>query len=408
MTKHHRILLSFGATALIASCDNNTVVPTAVTRTLSPPSRLVADSTSIPPQGPYVAIDLGTLGGNAGRAFDINNSGAIVGEARDSTGATHAFLWENGVMQDLGGLGGSFARAMRINDRGDIVGAGTTADSNLHAILWTGGILHDLGPIFGSTQFPGSVFLNQHGDVAWTRVTPTGLHAFLWQNGSAQDLGTLGGPTSGAAGINDFGMVIGTASTGTSTEAVIWSKGQVQVIPSPVTGASLSPRAINNRGWVTGVLQFNQFPVNWVKGVVWDGSTVTVIPILPSRGDSIGVGIAIDRQGAVYGMDFLLSGDFPHPYVWDRGTLSPLNPALTVQTITAVNDHGVATGQEPATSHSQHAIVLDGGTSFNLGVFSAGVQGQSEGVAINRHGDVVGFSTSSVGTDHPALWQRVP
>ena len=54
----------------------------------------------------YTVTDLGTLGGNSTTAYAVNASGKVVGYATTLDGDTHAFLWENGVMQDLGTFGG--------------------------------------------------------------------------------------------------------------------------------------------------------------------------------------------------------------------------------------------------------------------------------------------------------------
>jgi len=44
---------------------------------------------------------LDTLGGNATHAFDINDSGQVVGWSYDSSGSQHAFIYDGGNMTDL-------------------------------------------------------------------------------------------------------------------------------------------------------------------------------------------------------------------------------------------------------------------------------------------------------------------
>jgi probable HAF family extracellular repeat protein len=80
--------------------------------------------------------DLGNLG-SVSRARGINDRGQIVGNSSLATGATHAFLWENGVITDLGTLGGANSQALGINDRGQIVGSSLTATGETHATLWS-------------------------------------------------------------------------------------------------------------------------------------------------------------------------------------------------------------------------------------------------------------------------------
>ena len=54
----------------------------------------------------YSPIAIDTFGGDVSAAQGINNSGAVVGTARDPAG-NHAFIHSSGTLTDLGTLGGS-------------------------------------------------------------------------------------------------------------------------------------------------------------------------------------------------------------------------------------------------------------------------------------------------------------
>ena len=122
--------------------------------------------------------DLGTLGGAASKARDINDSGQVVGVAEyDSVHygdfirrSRRAFLWEDGHLRDLGTLGGRHSEAYAINSDGTVVGRSQVEPGRGHS---------------------------------------TSYHATLWRDGRVIDLGTLGGTESAAYDINERGQVVG-------------------------------------------------------------------------------------------------------------------------------------------------------------------------------------------------------
>src|SRR5437867_3844117 len=89
----------------------------------------------------YVAIDLGTLGGDFSRAYGINNSGHVIGRAyANNNVAQHAFLYSNDSMQDLGTLsGGIYSYAYGINDSGEVVGVTNDSNTLNHAFVYLNG-----------------------------------------------------------------------------------------------------------------------------------------------------------------------------------------------------------------------------------------------------------------------------
>jgi uncharacterized membrane protein len=80
--------------------------------------------------GAYTMEDLGITGD----AYDINNSGEIVGY--DNAGS--AFYWFNGQLKKLPPLAANLtAAASAINENGDVVGWGYDHSQSQHAVLWT-------------------------------------------------------------------------------------------------------------------------------------------------------------------------------------------------------------------------------------------------------------------------------
>jgi probable HAF family extracellular repeat protein len=143
-------------------------------------------------------------------AYSVNNSGQIVGYGTIA-GATHAYVYGNGLVTDLGTFGGSTSYAYHINNNGQAVGGACTTNGIQHAFLYSNGLMTDLLPLGGLSYAYG---INNHGDV----VGRNDHGAFLYIGGVMTDLNTVIDTNSGwtlpmAAAISDNGHIVGLAGT---------------------------------------------------------------------------------------------------------------------------------------------------------------------------------------------------
>jgi probable HAF family extracellular repeat protein len=160
------------------------------------------------------------------RAYAINSSGQIVGDASTASYHQHAVLWSpTNAITDLGTLGGSFSSATDINDAGQVIGTSyLSGDVVQHFFIWSSSTgMRDLNTMLGSLVALAAI--NDAGQIAGTIGTSSGNHAFLYTPGSGvKDLGTLGGATSSATGLNDKGQVVGMSTTSSGvSHAFLWT-----------------------------------------------------------------------------------------------------------------------------------------------------------------------------------------
>jgi len=213
-------------------------------------------------------VDLGTLGGRASYATDVNDADVAVGTSETANGADHAFRWRRGKMTDLGTLpGGTLSQAQAINRSGQVVGFATVASAVNHAFLVDGGPMTDLGtlPGAGASAARG---INTQGHVVGDSGSALQTHAFLYVDGAMAALDTPGGAgaSSVATAINDADQVAGAAwdpADGLPTTAVRWDAGVPSLLGLPdAAGATSSyARAINARGIVVGTFARPQAPL---------------------------------------------------------------------------------------------------------------------------------------------------
>ncbi len=229
---------------------------------------------------------LATLGGHNGVAKAINNVGVVAGYAENSTPDPNCpapqvlqfepVVWEQGVIHELPTFPGDpEGLAYEINNSGQVVGgSGTCTSFNenflysllpVHALLWEKGTVTDLGNLGGKTgQAGGNIAyaINDQGQVVGVSDLPgdTTFHAFVWTRATGmQDLGTLSGDVASLSlGINQTGSIVGASlDSNFNPRAFLWNDGVMTDLNTLVAPQSplylITGCSINSRGEITGL-----------------------------------------------------------------------------------------------------------------------------------------------------------
>ena len=306
----------------------------------------------------YVITALGTLGGDHTDASAINEYGQAVGLSRDSSGDYRAFLWtpggtdgvaSNPQMKDLGTLGGDGVKVWDVNNLGQVIGRSQTSAGGWRAFLWTPGgtdgvssnpQMKDLGHL-GGPDFSEALGINDLGQVVGRAGADGGVyHAFLWTPGGTggvltnpemEDLGTLGGWHSRAFGINDAAEVVGGARlAGNDDEhATLWSGASITDLGTIGSWDSVAGD-VSETGLVAGNLfdlKDASVPILaflWTPGGT-DGDPSN--PQMKTLGTLGGVGSQVynmNDYGEVVGSSETLLGD-RHAFLYTNGAITDLN-----------------------------------------------------------------------------------
>ena len=192
----------------------------------------------------------------ASGAYDINNTGAIVGYSSGADGMV-AVTWNPlGEVRGLGALpGGESSIAYSINNVGDIAGQSDSSGGK-RAVLWTKeNEMIDLGTLPGDSS-SAALAVNDRRQIVGYSAGSTGFRAVLWEDGKVRSLGTLpGGNFSRALDINNAGIVVGTSTSSHGMRAFRWiaTTGMVDLntlLASPFDHVLSEAHAVNDRGFI--------------------------------------------------------------------------------------------------------------------------------------------------------------
>jgi probable HAF family extracellular repeat protein len=316
------------------------------------------------------------------------SAGALADEDR-SAGQTYTTTNLN-----LPGL----SNAVGIGRRGQIVGQAAS-----HALLWERGSALDLGVPAGYTS-SAAYGVNERGMVVGSAAGGSnGTQAVVWDNGAPTVLKSLGGTQAEARAVNERGQVAGYSTlTSQSTgqpllHAVLWDNKGAPVDLQPLPGDNNSEaRGINDHGEVVG----ESYTTNGVRhAVAWRHGKVRALPGVPAGADSFAY--SVNSRGEVAGQ---ANG---HAVVWRGGRMTDLGALLpgSVSWAHGINDRGkVIGGAISPTSFSPHAVLFDRGNVTDLGALMPDAT-QTDGNAINERGQVVGQWYDRGGQAHAAVWQ---
>jgi probable HAF family extracellular repeat protein len=271
--------------------------------------------------------DLGSFGqGVTSTAGAINDRGEVVGVSPYSTYVEngivywhyHAFIWDqtNG-MRDLGSVDERDTWAFDINNSGLVIGTlfiASASASSEQAFLWdsVAGMR-----AFGAEGWPAAGYpttLNNLGQIAGSAVDSAYVsHAALWDaEGGIHYLDGLDAVSSGVMGMNDLGQIIGTM--GDDYVPFLWDphSGVHSLLSAATTGGSA--RGINNLGDIVGSVSMDgttDCAVIWTGGQMVDLNTL--IPV--DSGIELMAATAINDHGQIVACVQPTNGESPDYYL---------------------------------------------------------------------------------------------
>jgi len=265
--------------------------------------------------GPTTRV-LGTLGGPTSFATAVNENGDIVGQSDTSSLSQNAFLLTAGSsqMQDLGSLG-HLSSATGVNDSDEVVGFSFNGSSQEHAFLWQGGVMRDLGVMTGGTVSQANginddgIIVGQ-GNVSNSSAT----HAFIFSGNGLVDLNSLVSTTDtlvAANAINAAGQIVGVASIGGATHAVLLTP--IQSAPGqgpPPTAALTSAPRVKHAGG-----RSYSFTVTYTGKVPIDGTTLgNGNTVVTGRGDFVAAATLTDVTTSKNDLTTTVTYEITPPY----------------------------------------------------------------------------------------------
>ncbi len=252
--------------------------------------------------------------------------------------------------------------------------------------------------------------MNNRGDVVGDVVAGAlAPQAFLYdhQSGAVRYLTVRSEPYTEANGINDNGLVVGSAEP--DGVAVVWAKsGAVEVLPQGGLCPYCFANAVNNQDLI--VEDWGNFGYPGGGALAWRGSqhTLDVLPILDCFQCATlpAVANAVNDQGHIVGSSICGSPPGSNPcfgdraVIWRNGTIKDLGQPGGVSGLNGTNYESfayginnrddVVGGFDGATAN--HAFLYHGEKMVDIGTIRGDTD--SSAASINDQGEIVGWSTN--------------
>lgn len=328
----------------------------------------------------YGVTDLGTLGGDFSHAYGLSDTGTVVGQAKTSSGAPHAFIEApDANMLDLGTIWGDNSQANGISSDGSLVAGRSYAGGN-EAFVWTqSGGMQGIGFLPGMGGYSTAAAVSGDGSsvVGWAAGGPA-MDSYVWaKNTGMNDIGALPGATtitvnghpfsgSNALGLsyNGSGIVgLSTTSTGNVHGFLYTNNAWTDIAPLPGDDNGVA-NAINQSGQIVGYstpgqITFNALPTGNTHAFV---DTNGIITGLGTLGGASSQANAINNAGQIVGSsDTAISQS---AFIYANGSMHDLNTlvnpsvGVTLQEATAINSSGQIAVNGTNSAGQQRAYLL--------------------------------------------------
>lgn len=206
------------------------------------------------------------------------------------------------------------------------------------------------------------------------------------------DLGTLGGSDSRANGINNSGVIVGTAYTNVDeiSHAYRFSHGILEDLYP--TGHTSSANDISESGFSVGFVSDS----GSIQAALWNETGISVIGPTGTRS----IAHSINQNNIITGEK--LFGTETHAFYYNNGTMIDVGTLGGGRSVGfGINSRGTIVGSSLTNNGNQHAFTyLDGGMT-DLGTLG-GDHSQAEG--INDRGDIVGWAWNEFGHSEAFLY----
>jgi probable HAF family extracellular repeat protein len=300
----------------------------------------------------YTLYGLGTLGGPASWAYDINDAGQIVGQG-DTAISGEGGRVKQAFIGTKDGIRGLFSETVRSSAKAINSGGMVAGFKINNAFLADGNTaLFDFGTFPNDTVTLWGLGINKLGNVA-------GWDGFWEQTtggyGNKMFLGNLGGSFTRATSINDSDQIAGfSQNLSGSYRAFRWQRasGSGAMIDLNVLAGFVDSYAtrINNQGEVVGYSLKYEGDIPVARACLWknDGKN-SLIDLGTLGGDNYSEAHGVNDAGIVVGMS--IAGGEERAFIWDPTngmrdltSLLPPGSGWVLAAAYAVNNHGHIVG----------------------------------------------------------------